>query len=348
MRHELSADERNQQQRCAENKGRDHQDGFGTIQRPIQLPGVLLFHPFEGAVAFFAYALLEPERSQHRNQGQGKNQRADQGEGHRLRHGVKQLSRRPAQRVNRQISGENDRDRIKDGAIHILGGRENDFVEVVLLPFPQRQFAVDVLDHHHGAVDDDAEIDGANGKQIGGNVVGVQHDEGKQQRQRNGERDNDGGAEADQKEDQHDQHQHHAAKQIGFNRVRGQVHQFAAIVKGNDLDVWRQDAAIQFFGLGLDSLQDILRLPAAEHENDALDRIVILLKAELTQAGRMADGDVANVAHPDGNAFVAADDDVADVVGIAHQPDAAHVVELSALRIESAAGIRVIGGKSGD
>ena len=91
-----------------------------------------------------------------------------------------------------------------------------------------------------------------------------------------------------------------------------------------------------------------MRLPAAEHEDDAFDRIVIFLKTELTERGALPDGDVANVANPNGHAFVAADHDVADVIGIAHQPDAAHVVELSALRIESAAGVGVVGRKSVD
>ena len=105
---------------------------------------------------------------------------------------------------------------------------------------------------------------------------------------------------------------------------------------------------VQFFGLGLNSLQNVLRLLAAAHEDHAFDRVVILLKAELTEAGRVPDGDVANIAHPDGYAFVAADDDVPDVVGVADQADSADVVELSALGIESAAGIGVIRGQGSD
>ena len=163
--------------------------------------------------------------------------------------------------------------------------------------------------------------------------------------ERNGEGDNDGGAEADQKEDQHDQHQHHAAKQVVLHRVGGQLDQFAAIVKGMDLYVRRQNLPVQFLGLGLDALQNVLRLLAAQHENDAFDRVVIFLEAEFTQTRRVADRHIADVADPNRNAVVAADHDVADVVGIAHQADAAHVVELAALRIESAAGVGVIGGQ---
>ena len=49
-----------------------------------------------------------------------------------------------------------------------------------------------------------------------------------------------GGAEADQEEDQDDQHQHHTAQQIGLDGVGGELHQFAAIVIGMDLDVGRK------------------------------------------------------------------------------------------------------------
>ena len=91
------------------------------------------------------------------------------------------------------------------------------------MPFPQRQFTVNVFHHDDGAVDDDAEIDGSDRKQIGGHVVGMQDDEGKQKRQRNGQRDDDCGADADQEKDQHNQDQHHAAQQVVFDRIRGEI-----------------------------------------------------------------------------------------------------------------------------
>ena len=71
----------------------------------------------------------------------------------------------------------------------------------------------------------------------------------------NGERNDDGGAKADQKEDQHDQHQHHAAEQVGFDCVGREVDEFAAIVERMDLYVGRQDVAVEFFRLGFDAFQ---------------------------------------------------------------------------------------------
>ncbi len=195
----------------------------------------------------------------------------------------------PLQRVNGQIAGDDDRDRIEDGTVHVLGRCQDDFVQVIALAFAQRQFAVDVFHHHHGAVNDDAEIDGANGEQVGGDIVRVQNDEGEQQRQRNGERDDHRRAEADQEEDQDDQHQHHAAQQVVFHRVGGELHQFAAVVVGVDLDVLGQDVLVELLGLCLDAFQHILRLLAAPHQDDAFDRIIVLLEAELAQARGVAD-----------------------------------------------------------
>ncbi len=102
---------------------------------------------------------------------------------------------------------------------------------------------------------------------------------------------------------------------------------------------------IQFVGFGLDVFQNVLRLLSAQHQDDAFDGVIIFLKAEFAQARRVPDGDFANVAHPNGHAFIGADDDVSNVIGIAHQSDAANVIELSALRIETAAGIGVVGGE---
>ena len=112
-----------------------------------------------------------------------------------------------------------------------------------------------------------------------------------------------------------------------------------------NLDIRRQDLTVQFLRFCLNSFQDGLCLFPTQHQNDALDRIVILLEAEFTQARCVPDHYISYIAHSDRHPLVGANDDVSNVIGVAHQSDAAHVVELTALRIESAAGIRVIGGE---
>ena len=60
----------------------------------------------------------------------------------------------------------------------------------------------------------------------------------------------------------------------------------------------------------------------------------------------MSNGDISNVTHSDGHTLVRADHNVSDVIGIAHQTDAANVIKLSTLRVEAAAGIGIVGGKA--
>ncbi len=166
------------------------------------------------------------------------------------------------------------------------------------------------------------------------------------QREWNSESDDNRRAKTDQEEDQNYQHQDHAAEQVIFHGIRGQLHQVAAIVIRVDLDIGRQDSPIQLLGLGFDALEYVLRLLAAQHEDDPLNRVVILLIAEFAEPRSMADHDIANVLDADGNAVVAANDDVADIAGIAYQSDTAHVIKLPTLGVESSARIGVVGAQA--
>ena len=109
---------------------------------------------------------------------------------------------------------------------------------------------------------------------IGRHVVRVQENKCEEQRQRNRQRDDKSRAQADQEENQHDQHQHHAAQQVRFDGVGGEPHQVAAIVERPHLDIGRQDALVDFFGLLLDALQHGLRLLAAPHQDHAFYGVI--------------------------------------------------------------------------
>ena len=133
-------------------------------------------------------------------------------------------------------------------------------MQAIALAFPQRQLTVDVLHHDDGAIDDDTEIDGSNRKQIGGAIVGMKDDESEQQSERNGERGNNGRANADQKENQDDQYKDHAMEQIVLHGVGGELYEVAAVIVCIDFDVFGQYALVQFLGLRFHSLEHILRL----------------------------------------------------------------------------------------
>src|SRR5262249_8268988 len=161
--------------------------------------------------------------------------------------------------VDGQVTGDDDGDGIEDGAVDILGRGDDHLVQLVTLAAADGEFAIDVLDHDHGAVDQDAEVDGADGKQVGGDGWEGEEGEGEEQGEGNGERGDDGGTGAGEEEDEHDHHQDHAAEQVVLDGVDGELYQVAAIVVGTDLDVARQ-LAVEFGGFLLDTLEHGLGL----------------------------------------------------------------------------------------
>ena len=121
------------------------------------------------------------------------------------------------------------------------------------VPSRSGDLAEDILHHEDRAIHQDAEIDRADGEQIGRGVLQVEADEGEQQRQRNGDGDDQAGAEVVEEEDQDHDDQQHAAQQVVLHDLRGQRDQVAAVVEGNDLDVLGQDLLVELLGLGLDA-----------------------------------------------------------------------------------------------
>ncbi len=146
-----------------------------------------------------------------------------------------------------------------------------------------------------------------------------------------------------QEEDQHDQHQRHPEHHVVLDRVDCEPHQVAAVVERVYLDVRRQDAMVQLLGFLLNPGEHILRLLAAQHEDHAFDRVAIFLEAEFSQAWRVSDRHLADVADAHGNAVVVSDDDISNVFRLGYEAQAAHVEKLRALRVKPPARICIIG-----
>ena len=127
-----------------------------------------------------------------------------------------------------------------------------------------------------------------------------------------------------------------------LDRVDGQLHQVAAVVIGTDFDIGWQDVPIELAGHRFHAGQHILRLLAAPHHDDAFHGVIRVVEAKFSQARRVSDGYIPNVADAHRHAVLAADDDISDILSIPDETEAADVVELSALRIESATGVGVI------
>ena len=109
-----------------------------------------------------------------------------------------------------------------------------------------------------------------------------------------------------------------------------------------DLDVLRQDLLVEFLRLRLDPLQHVLGLRAGTQRDHALHRVVLLLETELAQPRRDADHHPTDILDQHRVAVVHRQHHVADVLQRLQPADAAHVIELPALRVEAAAGVAVV------
>src|SRR5258708_31660878 len=170
----------------------------------------------------------------------------------------------------------------------------------------QAEFAVYVFHHDDGAVNDDAEINCADGEEICGFASQVEEDEREKQGERNRQRRDNGGAKTHQEKNQNDEHKNHAAKQISFYGVGGDADEIAAVIVGTDFHVGRQKCLVNLFGFSLDAFEDVLGLLAPAHQDDAFDGVIILLllglKTEDADARGVADFHAANILEAAGDA----------------------------------------------
>ena len=103
---------------------------------------------------------------------------------------------------------------------------------LVLAEVPQ-----DVLGHDDGAVDDDAEVNGAEREQVRGNPSQVHEDEREEEGQRDGQGHDHRRADVIEKQRQQDDHQDGALDEIRQNRSHGRLHEDVARVVRAQLDV---------------------------------------------------------------------------------------------------------------
>ena len=93
-----------------------------------------------------------------------------------------------------------------------------------------------ILDHHDRAIDDHAEVQRAQGKQIGRNVAEVETDCGKQKRKGNGERDDDRAAHIPQEQKENDGNKDDSRGQIVLDSFHCEGDQIGTIEERNNLD----------------------------------------------------------------------------------------------------------------
>jgi len=138
----------------------------------------------------------------------------------------------------------------------------------------------DVLDHDHGAVHQDAEVDGAQRQQVGRNLRVMHEDEGQQQCHGNGQRHDQRRARAAQEDQQHQGDDDQAFGQGLAHGVGGALDQRGAVQVGHDLHVGRQQLAVELLHGGMDALQRLRGVGALEQQHDALQGVGVAVLAQ--------------------------------------------------------------------
>ncbi|MNY27203.1 hypothetical protein D3C86_1610980 [compost metagenome] len=154
-------------------------------------------------VYFFAFFKAAPEQGmgQCRHQGDGHNQRCNQREDHGQGKRQEQLAHHSADKSKRQEYGDRNNRRRHDRHEHFARSRADQLSAAQ--PFAgKRHTAVNILDNDNRVIDYPAYSHGHRAKRhhIKGNVHLTQTQHGNEQRQRNGDNGNDGGADIPQEQ----------------------------------------------------------------------------------------------------------------------------------------------------
>ncbi|MCY1185059.1 hypothetical protein D9M73_258070 [compost metagenome] len=97
-----------------------------------------------------------------------------------------------------------------------------------------------ILDDHHRAIDDDAEVQRAEAHQVGADLVAEHAGEGKQHRQWNDHRGDQRGADVAEEQEQNHDHQDRAFDQVLLHRGNGFVDQIGPVIDRHRTDPGRQ------------------------------------------------------------------------------------------------------------
>ena len=130
------------------------------------------------------------------------------------------------------------------------------------------QVADDVLHHHDGPVDDHAEVEGAQGKQVCRDMPQVETDRREEEREGDGEGHDEGPRNSREKRVA-DRHEDEALGEVVEDRVRRMVDQVAPVVEGDHLHARGQDVLVQLFHLFVEAIDGRIEIGAFPHEHDA-------------------------------------------------------------------------------
>src|SRR3990167_2376849 len=168
-----------------------------------------------------------------------------------------------------------------------------------------------VLNDHHGAIDDDAEVQRSQAHQVGAHLVLDHTREGEEHRQGDDHCRDDGGADVAQKEEQDHDHENRALQQVLLHRADGFVNKHGTVVDGHRVyPLW--EALVDFQHLLVHRLRDGPAVLTDQHEHRAEDHFAPVVGCG-TGAQLSANAHLCHVAHAHRNTIGTAQDHVANV-----------------------------------
>ncbi len=180
--------------------------------------------------------------AEHRREDECEEQSAEKGEAVGDGHGREDLSGDPLHGEERDEGDEDD----GGGEEHRTRGVGDAFDDQVAGLFTgdtAGELSIDALEHNDGGVDEDAEVDCADGDEVGGASGEHHHAEGKEHGKRNGNGGDEGDSQVAEHRQQHERDEHEAGDDDLADGVRGAVDEFGAVVDGVDVHARRKQAA---------------------------------------------------------------------------------------------------------
>ena len=298
----------------------------------------------------FTHFLRQQHRGKYRRDRKRGNDRAKQGIRVGARHGPEDLSFHALHREQRQEGGDGNQDREQDRFVDFR--RALEYVQqpvrkarLAILPGqrgPMRQMPVDVLEHDHAGVDDDAKIDGSDRKKVGG--LATQHGDDHRQEQRDRYRrgHNDCPAQASEKSPLNDEDQRNAEQHVVQHGVDGHGDQVAAIVERIDPHTWWKGAIrvelLDRLANARDNLHGALELL---HQHDAEHDVRDVVASGDAEPWREPDLHIGNVGEQHWDTALLGEHDVANILQRLHNTDAADIDRLLAHRDGAAADVGI-------
>src|SRR5215471_11714243 len=294
--------------------------------------------------------LAEQKSGQGGSNHHGKKQSAEKGKHHGPSHRLEQLPFHALQREDRQVGGDNDRDRVENGPLNFARCDSHLLEHGAVVFFVFRQVPDDVFHHDHGAVYHHSEVERTERKQVRGDMPQVQANRSEQQRKRNRQRDDESTAHVAKEDKKNDHDKDHAFAEVVQNGVRCVVNQVVTVKIGHHLHAWGQNLSVQPVYHGVNAFKRSRCVCTLSHEHNALDHVVVVIydaigtvngPPNLPQADLRALFYGRNVAHANRRAILRLDDGLLYVFHRSHQPDCAHIDLLRALLDKTATAVGI-------